>query len=130
MEVAERRLKEIVGIGSPEVVPTELITRDMELLVGIHGGHRIAKYGNKYGLTPLFALLGDAVKQPIIKDYAHAIGNAVVGFCGLVGLLVLRGKWTRILSFGALFQSTETGIDFIEQLVTGRVGGKKSGEKK
>ena len=111
----ENRLREVLG-ASPEFVPTQMLRKDFELLLGATGGHRISKYGVQYGLTPLFQVVGDTVKVEAIKDYAPLIGQGVAGGVSLIALLIAKGKWTRIVAWGGLFQSVEAGIDYVESL--------------
>jgi len=127
-EVARERLKEIVGVYSPEVVPAELLRRDFELLAGTQVGHRLGKYGTKFGLAPLWTWVGEATKVEPIKEHADKIGHATTGIIGLLGLLLLRGKWTRVLSFGALFYSVEKGLNFIEEVITKAVSSPSKSE--
>ena len=113
---AKEKLAELMG-ASPEFAPTRMIRRDAELLGGATVGHRISKYGVKYGLEPLFKALGEAIEQPVITDYAKPIGEGVAGTVSVIGLLVFTGKWTRIISWGALFKTVEEGLDYLESLV-------------
>ena len=118
MKVAyvDEKLAKVLG-STPEFVPSAMLRKDFELLAGATGGHRIAKYGVDYGLTPLFQALGDAVAVPAIKDYASLIGHGVAGSVSLIALLVAKGKWTRIVAWGGLFRTVEVGINYIESLV-------------
>jgi hypothetical protein len=116
-ELARQRLIERLG-ESPEIRPDT--RRTFELLAGATAGHRISKYGTMFGLTPLFQMLGEATASPAIRDNASLIGQGVAGTISLLGVLFLRGKWTRALAFGGLFQSVEAGLDAIEALLLAR----------
>jgi len=115
--VAERRLREIAGFSSPEIVPTELITRDLQIIGGGVLGSRVQKYGVAYGLKPLYEYIGDATKVEWVKENAEGLGKLTAGTLGLLGLMFLRGKWTRLLAFGTLFKSVEDLLDYVEELV-------------
>jgi hypothetical protein len=108
------RLEEVLS-ASPEVRPEA--RRAFELLLAGTAGHRISKYGVAYGLTPLFQMLGEATASPVIKDNASLIGQGIAGTISLLGIFFLRGKWTRALAFGGMFQSVEAGIDAIEAMI-------------
>lgn len=114
---AHAKLEEVLS-ASPEEVPPEL-RKSFELLLASTAGHRISKYGVAYGLTPVFQAVGDMTASPAIKDNASLIGQGVAGTVSLMGILFLRGKWTRALAFGGLFQSVEAGLDAIESLIVG-----------
>lgn len=98
-----------------------MLRKDFELLAGATPGHRIAKYGVAYGLTPLFIMLGEATASPAIKENASIIGHGVAGAISLLALLTLRGKWKRIVAWGALFETVEAGLDWIESLALATV---------
>jgi len=111
------RLEEVLR-ASPEVRPDT--RKAFELLFGATVGHRISKYGVMFGLTPLFQTLGEATASPAIKDNASLIGQGVAGTISLLGVLFLKGKWTRALAWGGLFQSVEAGLDVVEALALAR----------
>jgi len=118
--IAQRRLKEATGLHSPEVVPRELIGRFYQTVFGALAGFHLGKYGMKYGLTPLFQYIGDATKQPAIKDNAGIIANSTIAGLAVLGSLLLRGKWTRLLAGGALIYSGVTGVQWIEERLTAK----------
>jgi hypothetical protein len=116
--IAVERLRERLFSHNPqEVAPAR---RAFELLAGATAGHRISKYGVIFGLTPLFQTLGEATASPAIRDNASLIGQGVAGTISLLGVLFLRGKWTRAIAFGGLFQSVEAGLDAIEAMLLAR----------
>jgi hypothetical protein len=114
---AQVRLEEVLT-ASPEVRPDA--RKAFELLAGATAGHRIGKYGVMFGLTPLFQILGEATASPAIKQNASLIGQGVAGTISLLGVLFLRGKWTRALAWGGLFQSVEAGLDAVEAMLLAR----------
>jgi len=123
MSVAERRLRQITGAGSPEIVMPEVLRRDAELFTGITIGHRLNKHGIVFGLDYGFKALGESMKSPIIKDNSTLIARGVSGAGSLLALLLLRGKWSRMVAFGALFENAEYGIDWGVETVRKAVGG-------
>jgi len=123
MSVAQTRLKEITGARSPEVLPAEILRRDVELFTGITVGHRLNKHGIVFGLDYGFKALGEAMKTPIIKDYSQPIARGISGAGSLLALLLLRGKWTRMVAFGVLFENVEATIDYGVEAVRKAVGG-------
>lgn len=111
--VARRRLSEIVG-GSPErIVPPEILMRGVELLAGGQVGYRIDKYAN-VGLTYGYSEVGKATNIAWLKDYAEYLSHATAGGIELILFLFLTGKWSRILTFGALFGELTYIVDKIE----------------
>jgi hypothetical protein len=111
LEAARKRLIEKLHASPQEVVP---VRQSFEMLAGATVGHRISKYGVKFGLVPAFKALADATKQPALRDYADPISRAVVGGASALLLFALRGKWSRIVAWGALFENVEAGINYVE----------------
>jgi len=123
MSVAQTRLKEITGARSPEILPAEVLRRDAELFTGITIGHRLNKHGIVFGLDYGFKALGEAMKSPVIKDNSTLIARSISGAGSLLALLMLRGKWTRMVAFGILFENSEYAIDWGAEAVRKAVGG-------
>jgi len=121
--VADRRLREVTGAHSPEVLPAEILRRDAELFTGITVGHRLNKHGIVYGLNYGFKALGEATKIPVIKDYSQLIARSISGAGSLLALLLLRGKWSRMIAFGVAFENVEAGVDWSIEAVRKAVGG-------
>ena len=111
---AMKQLEEILS-ASPEIAPP--VRQAFEMLAGATVGHRISKYGVKFGLVPAFKALADATKQPALRDYADPISRAVVGGASALLLFVLKGKWSRVITWGALFENVEAGINYVETAV-------------
>jgi len=109
---AEYKLKEILSATPEEVAP---VRRSFELLAGATVGHRISKYGVKYGLVPALNALADATGMTALRDYSDPISRGIVG--GALLLFVLKGKWSRIVTWGALFENVEAGIDYLESML-------------
>ena len=124
MSVAQTRLKEVTG-HSPEVVSPTQLRRSAEILTGFTVGHRINKHGIVFGLDYAFKALGEAAKVPAIKDNSQLIARGISGTGSLLGVLMLRGKWSRLLSGGALFENVEAGIDALVEAVRKAVGSPK-----
>jgi len=129
MSIAERRLKEITGAGSPEVLPAEILRRDAELFTGVTIGHRLNKHGIVFGLDYGLKALGESMKSPVIKDYSTLIARGISGASSLLALALLRGKWSRMVAFGILFENTEAGIDWGVEAVRKAVGGSSPSKK-
>lgn len=115
--LAQRQLAEVLK-ASPQV-KGDLLRKDFELLLGATGGHRISKYGVTYGLNPLFTVVGETVKVEAVKTYAPLISRGVAGGVSLLALLLLKGKWSRIVAWGGLFENVEAGLDYLESLLLG-----------
>jgi len=111
-------------------LPAEILRRDVELFTGITVGHRLNKHGIVFGLDYGFKALGEAMKTPIIKDYSQPIARGISGAGSLLALLLLRGKWTRMVAFGILFENVEATIDYGVEAVRKAVGGSSPSEKK
>jgi len=116
-------LKEITGARSPEILPAEVLRRDAELFTGVTIGHRLNKHGIVFGLDYAFKALGESMKSPVIKDYSTLIARGISGTGSLLALLLLRGKWTRMVAFGMLFENSEYAIDWGVEAVRKAVGG-------
>jgi len=129
VSVAQTRLKEITGAHSPEVVMPEILRRDAEMFTGITVGHRLNKHGIVFGLDYGFKALGEATKIPVIKDYSQPIARSISGAGALLGLLLLRGKWSRMIAFGMLFEDVEAGVDWSIEAVRKAVGGSSPSKK-
>ncbi|MEM3753601.1 MAG: hypothetical protein QW090_04105 [Candidatus Bathyarchaeia archaeon] len=105
------RLRERLFGHSPEVaVP---VRQSFEMLAGATVGHRISKYGVKFGLVPALKATG----VPALRDYADQISRAVVGGLSAALLFVLKGKWSRIITWGALLENVEAAINYIEAMI-------------
>jgi hypothetical protein len=107
---AMKKLEEVLT-ASPELAPP--VRQAFEMLAGATVGHRISKYGVKYGLVPALKATG----VPALKDYADPISRAVVGGVSAALLFILKGKWSRVITWGALFENVEAAINYIEGLV-------------
>ena len=107
---AMKKLEEVLT-ASPELAPP--VRQAFEMLGGATVGHRISKYGVKYGLVPALKATG----VPALKDYADPISRAVVGGVSAALLFILKGKWSRVITWGALFENVEAAINYIEGLV-------------
>jgi hypothetical protein len=123
--LAGKRLHAIAGEGSPEIAPTPMLIRDAELLTGVTVGHRINKHGIVFGLDYGMKALGDAIKSPTLKDWSPFIARGISFTGSLIALLLLRGKWSRMLAFGAIFENVEAGIDTVVSAVSKAVGSPK-----
>jgi len=123
MSVAETRLKKIVGVHSPEVAPRPILRRTAEILTGFTIGHRLNRHGIVYGLDYGFKALGEATNVPAIKDYSQQIARGVSTIGSIIGLLILRGKWSRLITGGIFFENVEGWIDMGIEAVTKAVGG-------
>jgi hypothetical protein len=123
--LAGKRLHEIVGEGSPEIAPRALLVKDAELLVGAMSGAKINKYGIVLGLDYGMKALGDAIKSPTLKEYAPLIARGISLAGSLIALLMLRGKWSRMFAFGAIFENVEAGIDTVVDAISKAVGSPK-----
>lgn len=110
LEAARKRLMEKLH-ASPEIAPP--VRQAFEMLGGATVGHRISKYGVKYGLVPALKATG----VPAVRDYADQISRAIVGGISVLSLFALRGKWSRIIAWGALFENVEAAINYIETLL-------------
>jgi len=111
---AEAKLKEILS-ATPEVAPE--VGRSLQLLAGATVGHRISKYGTKYLLVPAFNALADTTGITALRDYADPISRGIVGGISALLLFVLKGKWSRIIDWGVLFENVEAGIDYLESML-------------
>ena len=111
---AEYKLKEILSATPEEVAP---VRRSFELLAGATVGHRISKYGVKYGLVPALNALADTTGMTALRDYSDPISRGIVGGVSALLLFVLKGKWSRIVTWGALFENVEAGIDYLESML-------------
>jgi len=111
---AEYKLKEILSATPEEVAP---VRRSFELLAGATVGHRISKYGVKYALVPALNALADATGMTALRDYSDPISRGIVGGVSALLLFVLKGKWSRIVTWGALFENVEAGIDYLESML-------------
>jgi hypothetical protein len=107
---AMKKLEEVLT-ASPELAPP--VRQAFEMLGGATVGHRISKYGVKYGLVPALKATG----VPALKDYADPISRAIVGGVSAALLFILKGKWSRVITWGALFENVEAAINYIEGLV-------------
>jgi len=97
--------------ATPEVaVP---VRQAFEMLAGATIGHRISKYGVKYALVPALKATG----VPALTNYADPISRAIVGGISAAALFFLKGKWSRVITWGALFENVEAAINYIEGLV-------------
>lgn len=121
--VIDKELERLFGGSSPEVVAPALLRRDAEVLTGLTVGHRLNKHGIVFGLDYGFKALGEAMKSPIIKDYSQLIARGISGAGSLIAILLLRGKWSRLISLGVLFENIEAGIDYGVEAVRKAVGG-------
>jgi hypothetical protein len=97
--------------ATPEVAAP--VRQAFEMLAGATVGHRISKYGVKYGLVPALKATG----VPALTEYADPISRAVVGGVSAALLFILKGKWSRVITWGALFENVEAAINYIEGLV-------------
>jgi hypothetical protein len=97
--------------ATPEVAKP--VRQAFEMLAGATVGHRISKYGVKYAIVPALKATG----VPALKDYADPISRAVVGGVSAALLFILKGKWSRVITWGALFENVEAAINYIEGLV-------------
>jgi hypothetical protein len=97
--------------ATPEVAAP--VRQAFEMLAGATVGHRISKYGVKYAVVPALKATG----VPALKDYADPISRAVVGGVSAALLFILKGKWSRVITWGALFENVEAAINYIEGLV-------------
>ena len=111
---AEYKFKEILSATPEEVAP---VRKSFELLAGATVGHRISKYG----LIPTISALGETTGVTALKDYSDPISRGIAGGVSELLLFVLRGKWSRIVTWGALFENVEASIDYIESFITGSV---------
>jgi len=123
--LAEKRLSEITGGGSPEIAPRVLLVRDAELLVGVMTGSKINKYGIVFGLDYGMKALGDAIKSPTLKEWSPVVARGISFTGSLIALLLLRGKWSRMVAFGAMFENVEAGIDTVVSAISKAVGSPK-----
>jgi len=110
LEIARKRLIEKLH-ASPEIAPP--VRQAFEMLAGATVGHRISKYGVKYAIVPALKATG----VPALTEYADPISRAIVGGISAALLFALRGKWSRIVAWGALFENVESAINYIEGLV-------------
>lgn len=118
LSLAQKRLMEKLH-ASPEVVtPTR---KAFELLAGATVGHRISKYGVRYGVTPAFRALGDTTGVTAITEYAEPISRGIVGGASAILMFALRGKWSRAITWGALFENLEAGLDMVESAILGAI---------
>jgi|YelNatPaOPRAMG01_1025707.scaffolds.fasta_scaffold01154_33 hypothetical protein len=97
--------------ATPEVAKP--VRQAFEMLAGATVGHRISKYGVKYAVVPALKATG----VPALKDYADPISRAVVGGVSAALLFILKGKWSRVITWRALFENVEAAINYIEGLV-------------
>ena len=116
--MAETRLKGIAGLHSPEVAPAEVIRRDAEILTGFTVGHRLNKHGIVYGMDLGLKALGEATKQPVVKDYSKPIARGISTIGSLIALTLLRGKWSRVVAGGVMFENIEGWIDMGVEVVS------------
>jgi len=112
-------------MASPEILPqlqeyltatpevAKPVRQAFEMLAGATVGHRISKYGVKYGLIPALKATG----IPVLTEYADPICRAIAGGVSAAALFVLKGKWSRVIAWGALFENVEAAINYIEGLV-------------
>ena len=110
LEIARKRLIEKLH-ASPEIAPP--VRQAFEMLAGATVGHRISKYGVKYAIVPALKATG----VPALTEYADPISRAIVGGISAAALFFLRGKWSRVITWGALFENVEAAINYIEGLV-------------
>lgn len=122
MAHAEQIVRSTTGLASPEIAPTAILRRDAESFVGITAGHRLNKHGIVFGLDYGFKALGEAMKSPVIKENSQLIARGISGAGSLLGLLLLRGRWSRLFAFGMLFENVEAGIDWGAEAVRKAVG--------
>jgi len=97
--------------ATPEVAAP--VRQAFEMLAGATVGHRISKYGVKYAIVPALKATG----VPALTDYADPISRAIVGGVSAALLFFLKGKWSRVITWGALFENVEAAINYIEGLV-------------
>ena len=110
LELARKRLMEKLH-ASPEIAPP--VRQAFEMLAGATVGHRISKYGVKFGLVPALKATGVLM----LRDYADQISRGIVGGISAALLFALRGKWSRIIAWGALFENVEAAINYIEAMI-------------
>ena len=115
---ATSKLREVLTATPEEAVPAR---KAFELLAAATVGHRISRYGTKYLLVPAMSALGDTTGVTALKDYSDPISRGIAGGVSALLLFVLRGKWSRIVTWGALFENLKAGIDYIESFITGSV---------
>jgi len=121
MSVAERQIKEILGLGggshhSP-AVPPEVLARQARLLFGGQAGYRIGKYGTA-GLEMLFKYLGDVLGIPVIKEWARACGLGTTGLVTLLAEYMVEHPTARLFVFGSAFFVITELIDVAEAFIT------------
>jgi len=107
---AMKKLEEVLT-ASPELAPP--VRQAFEMLAGATVGHRISKYGVKYAIVPALKATG----VPALTEYADPISRAIVGGISAAALFFLKGKWSRVITWGALFENVEAAINYIEGLV-------------
>jgi hypothetical protein len=105
-----KQLEEILS-ASPEIEAP--VRQAFEMLAGATVGHRISKYGVKYAIVPAFKATG----VPALRDFADPISRAIVGGVSAALLFVLKGKWSRVITWGVLFENVEAGINYLETFV-------------
>jgi len=131
MSVAEKKIKEILALGSvgsphhsPEV-PPEVLARQATLLAGGQAGYRISKYGTE-GLKLLYQYLGDVTKVPAIKDYAYQIGLGTTALITLLAEFFVVNPTARIFVFGSAFFIITDFLDYIEEIIKKAIAGSPS----
>jgi len=122
-QIVRQELKEILGYSHSPEVPREILARDAKLMTGMHVGHRLNRHVFHYGLKAGYQALGDAVKAPWVKDYADLLSRTTTTTISIILLLVLRGQWPRILTFGVCFESIEGLIDEGIEAIEAALGG-------
>ena len=115
---ATSKLREVLTATPEEAVPAR---KAFELLAAATVGHRISRYGTKYLLVPAMSALGDTTGVTALKDYSDPISRGIAGGVSALLLFVLRGKWSRAIDWGVLFENVEASIDYIESIVAGSV---------
>jgi len=111
---ATSKLREVLTATPEEAVPAR---KAFELLAAATVGHRISKYG----LIPTISALGETTGVTALKDYSDPISRGIAGGVSALLLFVLRGKWSRAIDWGVLFENVEASIDYIESIVAGSV---------
>lgn len=122
MSTAQERLAKTTGIHSPSPeVPRAILQRDVEILAVGQAGYRVSRYGTM-GLELLFRAVGESARSEPLREWAWAVGRGTGAILSLLGLLWLRGRASREIAFGAVWENLTAGVDWTEEQVRRALG--------
>jgi len=120
---AGERLRSITGSGGSPEVPAEILSRDLTILGGGQVGLRINKYGVS-GIDLLVKWLAGyaGTAKPTLEKYSSLIARGVASGISVAALLLLTGRTSRVLAFGATWDNLTAGVDWLEETARKAIG--------